>query len=116
MAARDKSNVVRFSAKRSLVKIGLSESRFGNFLSGCRMVFSFGDVVVYEPRSQDAEIGEVWGSVGNFITEAMQGAAGADPALPGLPEDLFSAPISGVIVNEREQSSAPEGHVPVGVS
>lgn len=91
MAARDKSNVVRFSPKRSLVKIGLSESRFDNFLSGCRMVFSFGDVVVYEPRYQDAEIGEVWGSVGNFIAEAMQGAAGADPALPGLPDDLSYA-------------------------
>jgi hypothetical protein len=116
MAARDKSNVVRFSPKRSLVKIGLSESRFDNFLSGCRIVFSFGDAVVYEPRSQDAEISEVWGSVGNFIAEAMQGAAGSDPALPGLPEDLFSAPVSGVVINEQERSSAPEGHVPIVVS
>ena len=93
MAAPDKRNVVRFGPKRSLDKIGLSESRFDNFLSGCRIVFSFGDVVVYEPRSQDAEISEVWGAVGNFIAEAMQGAAGADPTLPGLPEDLFSAPV-----------------------
>ena len=88
MATRDKSNVVKFSPMRSLSKIGLSESKFDNFLSGCRIVFSFGDVVVYEPRSQDAEIGEVWGSVGSFIAEAMQGAAGANPTLPGLPEDL----------------------------
>ena len=74
MAARGRSNAVRFGPKRSLIKIELSESRFDNFLSGCRMVFSFGDVVVYEPRSQDAEISEVWGSVGSFITESMQGA------------------------------------------
>lgn len=46
MAARDKNNLVRFSAKRSLAKIGLSESGFDNFLSGCRMAFSFGHVVV----------------------------------------------------------------------
>ena len=116
MAARDKSNSVRFSPRRSLGKIGLSESRFDNFLSGCRIVFSFGDVVVYEPRSQDAEISEVWGSVGDFIAEAMQGAAEADPTLPALPEDLFSTPVSGVVVNEPERSSAPEGHVPVVAS
>lgn len=115
-AARDRSSVVRFSSKRSLGRIGLSDSRFDNFLSGLRIAFSFGDVVVYEPRSQDTEIGEVWGSVGNFIAEAMQGAAGANPALPKLPEDLFSAPVGGAAVNEQERSSAPEGHAPVVVS
>ena len=100
MAARDKSNTVRFSPRRSLVKFGLSESRFDNFLSGCRIVFSFGDVVVYEPRSRDAEISEVWGSVGDFIAEAMQEAAGADPALHGLSRRPFSP--SDVMKKENE--------------
>ena len=61
MGRRDKGHVVRSSPKRSLVKIGLSDSGFDNFLSGCRIVFSFGGVVVHEARSHDAEIGEVWG-------------------------------------------------------
>ena len=67
MGARYRHSTVRFSPKRSLAEIGLGESRLDDFLSGWRTLFSFGDAVVYEPTSDDAEIREVWGSVGYFI-------------------------------------------------
>ena len=109
MGARHRSSTVRFRPKRSLAKLGLGESRLDDFLSGCRILFSFGDVVVYEPSSHDAEIREVWSSVGNFIGDAMQEAVEADRSLPELPKDLFSPPDSGVLARDDERLSAASG-------
>ena len=79
----------------------LGTSKLDCFLSGASSVVSplIGHAWPDDSHSWSRTDESPWAAVGGFVVDALKEAVADDPSLPELPEDLYSAPDSQLLLS-----------------